>query len=86
VSRAWLELSQDDDYQSVLSKLGTPARERSFERNGKAFRLLVYPALRFSVVMSGRTVRDAHYAEALDGHGRVLGRIPNNDAMPLNAF
>jgi hypothetical protein len=82
VSRAWLELSRDDDYSAVLTKLGTPAREHSFERNGMAFRVLVYPALRFSVILRGRDVPAAHYAETVDLRGRVLG----SDSPPLAAF
>ncbi|HYA17083.1 MAG TPA: hypothetical protein VEF06_06435 [Bryobacteraceae bacterium] len=82
VSRAWLELSQDDDYQAVLKKLGPPAREHSFERNGTALRVLVYPGLRFSVVLRGRSVPAAHYAETIDLRGHVLG----SDGPPLTLF
>jgi len=73
VSRAWLELSQDDDYQAVLTKLGPPAKERSFARNGESFRVLTYPALRFSVVLRGRNVPEARYTETIDRGGRILG-------------
>jgi hypothetical protein len=76
-SRAWLQLSRDDDYRSVLSKLGDPAAERTFEedqaKGGRVFRLLAYPALRFSVVLSGRSRPDARYAETIDLRGHVLG-------------
>jgi hypothetical protein len=73
ISRAWLQLSQNDDYQGVLAKLGPPARERSYERSGSAFRVLIYPAFRFSVVLRGNSVPTAHYVEAVDLRGRVLG-------------
>jgi hypothetical protein len=82
VSRAWLELTPDDDYRAVLTKLGPPARERSFERNGESFRVLTYPSLRFSVVMRGRNVPEARYAETVDRGGRILGGNP----APLRAF
>jgi hypothetical protein len=82
VSRAWLQLSQDDDYQSVLAKLGPPARERSFERNGSGFRVLVYPAFRFSVVLRGTSLPSAHYAETVDQRGHVIG----SDGPPLSLF
>jgi hypothetical protein len=82
VSRAWLQLAQDDDYQAVLKKLGPPARERSFERNGSTFRVLIYPAFRFSVVLRGRTVPLAHYAETIDQRGHVLA----SEGRPLTLF
>jgi hypothetical protein len=82
VSRAWLELNRGDDYRSVLTKLGTPARERSFERSGSAFRVLVYPAMKFSVVLRGRNVPEARYAETVDLRGHVLG----SDTEPWPVF
>jgi hypothetical protein len=73
VSRVWLELTGNDDYRTILRKLGAPARERSFERNGKTIRILAYPALRFSVVLRGRNIAEARYSETLDMRGQVLG-------------
>jgi hypothetical protein len=92
-SRAWLQLSRDDDYRSVLAKLGDPAAERTFEedkaKGGRVFRLLVYPALRFSVVLSGRNRPEARYAETIDLRGHVLGAdLPDTAAhqAPLPRF
>jgi hypothetical protein len=72
VSQAWLKLSSSDDYSSVLAKLGPPSRERSVGQEGRAVRVLIYPALRFSVILSGPTRAEQRYMETVDFRGHVL--------------
>lgn len=72
VSRAWLDLRPSDDHAAVLARLGPPARERSFERRGRSIRVLMYPALRFSVVLSGPSQAEERYVGAVDTRGRLL--------------
>ena len=80
-SRAWLQLNASDDYRGVLSKLGTPGQERTSRRDGKTQRILVYPGLRFYVVLEGPGVTDVHYKEAIDFRGQVLGT--RRAALPI---
>ena len=71
-SEEWKQLRSDDDYWSIVARLGVPARERSFEGNGRALRLLMYPSLRFSVLLDGTDRASQHYLRSFDVLGRAL--------------
>ena len=66
VSRAWLQLNPKDDYSAVLKKLGAPSRERAVNQNGRSVRVMVYPVLGFSVLLSGPTIGEQRYVETVD--------------------
>jgi hypothetical protein len=76
--RSYLQLGPDDDYSSIIRKLGPPARET---RN-QSFRSLAYPTRRYSVILMGSNRNDVRYIGALDLHGRVLDavRLPDGSS------
>jgi hypothetical protein len=74
-SRSYLQLSGQDDYDSIVRKLGKPSEDRSQTADGRSFRRLGFPARHFWVVLIGKTEADARYAGTLDMHGRVLDTV-----------
>ena len=73
ISRSWLQLTPEDDYASVLRKLGRPASDRTLRGlDGNSWRVLAYPGREFRVVLSGAPSR---YIGTLDPRGRVLGAV-----------
>jgi len=74
ISRSWLQLTPEDDYASVVRKLGKPASDRTLRGpDGSSWRVLGYPGREFRVVLGG-TVQ-SRYIGTLDPHGRVLGAV-----------
>jgi len=74
ISRSWLQLTPEDDYVSVVRKLGKPASDRTWRgADGSSWRVLGYPGREFRVVLGG-SVR-SHYMGTIDQHGRVLGAV-----------
>ncbi len=72
ISQKCQQLDSNDDYGAVVSKLGAPSRERSQDENGRSIRVLSYPAMGFSVVLTGPTRPEQRYRESVDYRGRVL--------------
>jgi len=74
ISRSWLQLTAEDDYVSVLRKLGKPASDRTLRGpDGSSWRVLSYPGREFRVVLGGSA--QSRYIGTLDPHGRVLGAV-----------
>jgi hypothetical protein len=71
-SLSYLQLVPEDDYSSVIRKLGKPSSDRSRIDQGRYQRVLGYQDRAFSVILTGRSSAEARYAGALDSHGRVL--------------
>jgi hypothetical protein len=63
-------LNSRDTYNSVVARLGPPAREESQTTNGKQYRRLSYPRRGFTVLLI-----DGHYAGAIDPAGRVIHAV-----------
>lgn len=80
--RSYLQLSSGDDYASVVSRLGPPARVSVVPSRGHVFRSLAYPARHYSVILMGAQRDEARYIGTLDAYGRVLDsvRFPDGSA------
>jgi hypothetical protein len=80
--RSYLQLGAEDDYASIIRKLGLPSRTGSHVANARVFRSLTYTARRYSVILMGPTKDDARYIGTLDLHGRVLDvvRLPDGSS------
>jgi hypothetical protein len=81
LSRSYLQLNGNDDYSSVVRKLGAPSAERFL----KGARILDYPRRQFSVVLAGAPA-DPRYMGALDPLGRVLNAAPAQDAASASRY
>lgn len=71
--QSYLELNRNDDYFSIVRKLGTPAGDST--RRGSVdltYRALDYPTRRYTVILMGRTSSEARYLGTLDRDRRVL--------------
>jgi len=74
ISRSWLQLTPQDDYASVVRKLGKPASDRTLRGpDGSSWRVLGYPGREFHVVLGG--TMQSRYIGTLDPRGRVLGAV-----------
>ena len=66
--RSYLALTAEDDYNAVVRKLGTPARDRWLAPSGGTrYRALWYPDRACTVVLMAADGKDATYIGALDG-------------------
>lgn len=77
----YLELTNQDDYFSVVRKLGSPAEDRWRSDNGELqYRLLSYPKRAYSVILMGTARNDARYIGAMDRNWRLLHyvELPNS--------
>jgi hypothetical protein len=77
--RSYLELNANDDYSSVVRKLGVPAGSVSRNTGPRVFRSLAYPSRRYSIVLMGSSEQDARYIGALDPRGRMLDAVRLRD-------
>jgi hypothetical protein len=80
-SRSYLQLSADDDYASIVRKLGKPSEDRTQTADGRVYRRLSFPARRFSIVLAGRTASESRYIGTLDMHGRTLDTARTADGF-----
>ncbi|HWE52858.1 MAG TPA: hypothetical protein VG273_23895 [Bryobacteraceae bacterium] len=71
-SQAYQQFGPGDDYFTIVAALGVPSSDRSATANGRVYRVLTYPARRFSVVIAGTTAVGGRYAGTIDLHGHVL--------------
>jgi hypothetical protein len=78
-----LGFTTNDDYFSVVSKLGTPAEDKWRSDQGEIqYRRLTYPQQGLSVILMGSDRKDMHYIGALDKNWRVVHSI-NHDAEAM---
>jgi hypothetical protein len=65
--RIYQSLTAQDDYDAVIRKLGTPARDR-WQRSptGIRYRALSYPARACTIILMASDGKDATYIGALD--------------------
>jgi hypothetical protein len=74
--RLALPFSAQDDYMSVVEKLGRPDNGRSRTApDGREFFLLRYPDRSFTIVLLGRVRDEAYYIGALGRGGRVVHSV-----------
>ncbi len=78
--QAFLELRYQDDYYSVIHRLGQPASVR--ERTGSAeiqYRVLDYPARGYSVVLMGGDKDSLRYIGSMDREWNVIHFVQRPD-------
>ncbi len=67
VSVSRVDLTPQDDYSSIVRKLGAPARERWRDDSGqRQYELLAYPRRGLYVILMGSSRTDARYVGSLD--------------------
>ena len=84
-SRLSLPFTANDDYESIVSRIGYPESSRSRPSpDGRAFYLLRYPDRGFTVVLLGGDRAHAFYVGALGRGGRVVHSVmlPNGGIRP----
>lgn len=71
--QVFLELTRNDDYHSIVRKLGPPGEDRWRSQIGELqYRLLWYPQRAYFVVLMGSDRNQANYIGALDGNWHVI--------------
>ena len=71
-----LGLTAEDDYHSIVRKLGPPAEDRWREGSGELqYRVLRYPALSLNVVLMGTDRESAHYIGAMDKNWKPVHSV-----------
>ena len=71
--RMYQELTHNDDYFSVVQKLGLPAQDRwKSQTEALQFRALTYPQRSYTVILMGSDRSGAHYIGALDKNWQLL--------------
>ncbi len=78
-----LGLSGNDDYFSVVSRLGPPAEDRWRSDQGELqYRRLTYERQGLSIILMGAGRKDVHYLGSMDKDWRVVHSI-NRDAEAM---
>jgi hypothetical protein len=73
VDQEFLTLNRDDDYFSVVRKLGPPAESRWKPQSGElSYQALWYPQRAYYVILLGTDRNDARYIGAVDRNWRVV--------------
>jgi hypothetical protein len=68
-----VNLSSEDDFNSVVEKLGRPASDRWLHTPGGAeYRRMWYPRRGIAVILTGADRGSARYAGAVNGNGRIV--------------
>lgn len=65
-----LPFTAQDDYDSIVNRLGPPAEDRWRSAGGVRYRRLWYPQQSFALILV-----DRHYAGARDAYGRVIHSV-----------
>lgn len=84
-----LGLTSSDDFDSVVQRLGTPARDEWRPGpDGMEFRALGYPRNHLTVILMGRNHTDLHYIGAMGRQWRVIDTAllhQGGDSWPILA-
>ncbi|HWZ31426.1 MAG TPA: hypothetical protein VNX18_08850 [Bryobacteraceae bacterium] len=72
-ARVDLPFSAQDDYESVVARLGPPAGDEWRSSGGAQYRRLWYPRHSYTVILTGRD--HPRYAGAVDASGRVIHSV-----------
>jgi len=79
-----LGFTANDDYYSVVNRLGQPAEDRWRSNEGELqYRLLSYPQQGLYVVLMGPDRKDMHYIGAMDRSWHVIHSLNNNTEAML---
>ena len=83
VMHSELGFTTNDDYYSVVNKLGPPAEDKWRSDQGELqYRRLTYPKLGLSIILMGNDRKDARYIGAMDNSWHVVHSI-NQDAEAM---
>lgn len=77
-----LALTADDDYYSIVRKLGTPGQDRWRSETGELqYRLLAYSGRPYVLILMGTDRQNAHYIGAMNKDWKPVHsvRLPNGD-------
>lgn len=86
-SRLSLPFTANDDYESVVSRIGYPESTRSRPTlDGRAFYLLRYPDRAFTLVLLGSDRIHAAYVGALGRGGRIIHSVTLPDGRDSTAL
>ena len=69
-SQIELPFTSQDDYESIVSRLGPPAGDQWRSSDGIRYRRLWYPQHSFALILTG-----GRYAVAVEPHGRVIHSV-----------
>lgn len=82
-----LGFTTNDDYFSVVNKLGSPAEDKWKSDQGELqYRRLSYPRLGVSIILMGADRKDMHYIGAMDKDWRVVHSINRNTEAMLRSL
>jgi hypothetical protein len=86
--RSYLQLGPDDDYDTVIRKLGHPASVGTRQDGDRIFRTLTYTSRHYSVVLMGSTAMPnaTRYIGAVDLRSRVLDAVRFRDGSSAERF
>lgn len=80
---SFLVLSAQDDWSTVIAKLGPPAKDRWTTAGSIQYRALTYPEHRYTVVLMGNS---AHYIGTLDDRWKPLHSATLPDGASAEPF
>jgi len=76
----YLTLTRDDDYYSVIRKLGRPVEDRWRSETGELqYRVLTYPARSYSIILMGSDRNDARVIGVMDRDWRPIHYVSTPD-------
>jgi hypothetical protein len=82
-----LGFTTNDDYFSVVNKLGAPAEDKWKSDQGELqYRRLSYPQQGVSIILMGADRKDMHYIGAMDKDWRVVHSINRNTEAMLRSL
>lgn len=82
--QSYLDLGRNDDYFSVVQKVGQPAGDRWSPEGGVLqFHALAYPQRAYTVILEGTDRRNAHYIGTLDAHWQPVHAIDKESFAQL---
>lgn len=87
VMQSDLGFTVNDDFYSVVNKLGPPAEDRWKSDQGELqYRRLTYPKQGLSIILMGSDRKDIHYLGAVDKEWRVVHSINKNAEAMLRSL
>ena len=79
-----LGFTTNDDYYSVVNKLGVPTEDKWRSELGEMqYRRLSYPQQGLSVILMGSDRKDMHYVGAMDKDWKVIHSIDRDTGFML---
>lgn len=73
--QSFLDLSRNDDYTAIVTKLGKPGSDRSREVGSIEYRALGYPDRKYHIILMGSDPRTAKYIGVVDENWKPLHSV-----------